>query len=78
MVPLNLPSFKSVVGHKANLLVNQNTTICCLFGAVAGVAFAKNPFAGSSDLVTVSKISNNYLFFFSGYPFLLQQNKCKQ
>jgi hypothetical protein len=78
MVPLNLPSFKSVVWHKSNLLVNQNTTICCLFGAVAGVAFAKNPFAGSSSLVTVSKISNNYLFFFSGCHILLPQNKCKQ
>jgi hypothetical protein len=72
MVPLNLPLFKSVVGHKTNLLVNQNTTIFSLFGLV-GVALAKNPFASLSSLVIVSKVFN--IFFFSGFLFFATKQR---
>ncbi len=75
IVLLNLPLLKTVVGRKTNLLANRkNKTICSLFGLV-GVALAKNSFASSSGLVTVSKVLNIFLSPFFGCPFLLQQNK---
>jgi hypothetical protein len=41
-----------------------------------GIDLAKNPFAGSPNLVVVFRISNNYLL--SGCHFPLPQNKGKQ
>ena len=76
IVLLNLPLLKTVVGRKTNLLANRkNKTICSLFGLV-GVALAKNSFASSSGLVTVSKVLNIFLSLF--LVALFYCNKTKQ
>jgi hypothetical protein len=51
--------------------------ICPLFGVV-GVALAKNPFAGSSNLVTVSKVFNIFpflSFFWLSFSFAKKQRQ---